>query len=53
MVSPLPDSQCAMSPVLRPLYELSDPALRGSCSPELLAHRDRIYAEHLELPVAL
>jgi glutathione S-transferase len=53
MVSPLPESQCAMPAGLRPLYELKDPALRAACSPELLAHRDRVYAEHLELPVEL
>ena len=53
MVSPLPESQCAIPAGLRPLYELSDPALRAACSPELLAHRDFVYREHLELPVEL
>ena len=38
---------------LRPFYELSDPALRSTCSPELLAHRDFVYREHMELPVRL
>jgi glutathione S-transferase len=53
MVSPLPESQCAMPAGLRALYELKDPALRAACSPELLAHRDFVYREHLELPVRL
>ena len=53
MVSPLPESQCAMPAALRPMYELNDPALRAACSPELLAHRDLVYREHLELPVEL
>jgi len=53
MVSPLPESQCAMPAGLRALYELNDPTLRAACSPELLAHRDFVYREHLELPVEL
>jgi glutathione S-transferase len=53
LVSPLPDAQCAMPAALRPLYEISDPTLRAACSPELLAHRDRVYHEHLELPIEL
>ena len=53
MVSPLPESWCAMPASLRPLYELCDPALRSACSPELLAHRDFVYREHLELPIEL
>ncbi len=53
LISPLPEPQCAMPAMLRPLYELSDPSLRAACAPELLAHRDRVYHEHLELPVEL
>jgi glutathione S-transferase len=52
LISPLPEPQCAMPAMLRPLYELGGPA-RAACSPELLAHRDRVYREHLELPIAL
>jgi glutathione S-transferase len=52
MVSPLPESQCAMPAHMRALYELGDPALRSACSPELLAHRDFVYRGHMELPVA-
>ncbi|HEY8154625.1 MAG TPA: hypothetical protein VII72_10905 [Myxococcota bacterium] len=53
MVSPLPPDQCPMSAGMRGAYELSDPALRSACSPELLAHRDFVYREHLELPIQL
>lgn len=53
LISPLPESECAMPAGLRPLYELGDPALRSACSPELLAHRDFIYRQHLELPIHL
>jgi len=53
MVSPLPEELCPMPANLRPFYELSDPALRSACSPELLAHRDFVYREHMELPVRL
>ena len=53
LISPLPEAQCAMPAGLRTVYELTDPALRAACSPELLAHRDFVYREHLELPVEL
>ncbi len=38
---------------LRSVYEVTDPKLRSACSPELFAHRDRVYREHLELPIQL
>jgi len=53
MVSPLPADQCAMAAGMRRVYEITDPALRSACSPELLAHRDLVYREHLELPIQL
>jgi glutathione S-transferase len=53
LISPLPEPLCPMPGGLRSVYEVTDPALRTACSPELLAHRDRIYQEHLELPVQL
>jgi hypothetical protein len=42
-----------MSAGLRATYELGDPALRAACSPDLRAHRDFVYREHLELPIRL
>ena len=53
LISPLPEPLCAMPGGLRSVYEVADPALRSACSPELLAHRDRVYREHLELPIEL
>jgi glutathione S-transferase len=53
LISPLPEPLCPMPAGLRSVYEVTDPALRSACSPELFAHRDRIYREHLELPVQL
>jgi len=53
LVSPLPAAECAMPAGLRRSYELADPALRSACSPELFAHRDLVYQEHLELPIQL
>ena len=53
LISPLPEPLCAMPGGLRSVYEVTDPALRSCCSPELFAHRDRVYREHLELPIQL
>ncbi|MGH7787230.1 MAG: hypothetical protein ACRERC_10220 [Candidatus Binatia bacterium] len=53
LIEPLPHEQCSMFDVMRPLYTLSDPALRAQVDPALLAHRDWIYAEYLPLPVPL
>jgi glutathione S-transferase len=53
LISPLPEPLCPMPGGLRSVYEVTDPALRSACSPELLAHRERIYREHLELPIDL
>src|SRR5450755_1438317 len=39
---PLPQAQCAM-----------DPSTRAALDPVLLAHRDMMYAKHLELPLSL
>jgi hypothetical protein len=35
------------------MYTCTDPALAGDASSQLLAHRDFIYHEFLELPVDL
>ena len=53
LISPLPEPLCAMPGGLRGVYEVTDPTLRSACSPELFAHRDRVYHEHLELPIQL
>jgi glutathione S-transferase len=53
LISPLPEAECPMAAAMRGAYQLRDPALRAACSEGLLAHRDRIYREHLELPIQL
>jgi len=51
MVEPLPATVCAMPDGVRAGYTLRDPALRKLADPILLEHRDRIYREHLTLPL--
>jgi hypothetical protein len=53
MVEPLPPEQCAMQDFMRAGYTISDPSLRALCDPALMAHRDRVYERHMELPVEL
>jgi len=50
MLAPLPEDQCPMPPGLRFLYTADGP-VRDALDPALLAHRDFVYREHLELPV--
>ena len=42
-----------MAPPAREAFSLLDDATGAAVDPILLAHRDRIYAEHLELPLSL
>jgi glutathione S-transferase len=51
LVEPLPEAQCPLGPGLRALYTVADSVVREACSAELLAHRDRVYREHLRLPL--
>jgi glutathione S-transferase len=53
LVVPLPPEQLALPDALRPAFTCSDPAVLGALSPELLAHRDFVYANHVKLPVEL
>lgn len=53
MIEPLPSELCPMRPELRASYEVRDPVVRAAIDPALLAHRDAVYREHLELPVDL
>jgi hypothetical protein len=50
LIDPLPDEHCRMDPQLRRSYTADDPELRALAAP-LLRHRDRIYREHLGLPL--
>jgi glutathione S-transferase len=54
IVSPLPPDQLPLPEPMRPLFVSPDPAIHELIRKNgLLAHRDRIYQEHLELPVVL
>lgn len=50
---PLPEAVCAMDPATRAAFELREPPTEAALDPVLLAHRDRMYREHLALPLAL
>jgi glutathione S-transferase len=51
LIEPLPRAMCALPDWLRKSYTVADPTIRGALDPALLEHRDRIYADHLELPI--
>ena len=53
MFKPLPEWQCAMDPGTRAAFEWLDDETRAALDPILLAHRDLMYARHLELPLSL
>lgn len=50
---PFPEAQCAMDPNTRAALETRDEATDAALDPVLFAHRDMMYADHLELPLAL
>jgi len=50
---PLPQAQCEMAPGIRAAFETLDARTEAALDPVLLAHRDMMYAEHLELPLSL
>ncbi|MDO8432742.1 MAG: hypothetical protein Q7S58_10090 [Candidatus Binatus sp.] len=51
LIDPLPDEVCKMAPGFRRGYHCTDPVVRAALAPELLAHRDFIYQNYLELPL--
>jgi glutathione S-transferase len=53
LIEPLPEALCPMPPAFRRMYTSTETAIREALTPELLAHRDFIYHEYLELPVDL
>jgi len=53
LFSPLPDDRCAMDPATRAAFQTLDEPTRQALAPELLAHRDRMYADHLACPLSL
>lgn len=53
MLKPLPEAVCAMHPRARAAFEWLDDETRAALDPILLAHRDMMYARHLETPLSL
>ena len=53
MLEPLPHELCPMRRDTRAAYAVRDPLVRAAIDPALLAHRDAIYRDHLELPIDL
>jgi glutathione S-transferase len=53
LIQPLPDELCKMSPGFRRMYVCTHPTITAEVGPQLLAHRDFIYRESLELPLDL
>lgn len=51
LIQPLPDDLCAIPAGFRKIYVCTDPVVQRAASAQLLAHRDFIYHEFLELPV--
>jgi glutathione S-transferase len=53
MFAPLPPELCPMDGATRAAFETRDAETEAALEPILLAHRDRIYREVLELPLSL
>jgi glutathione S-transferase len=53
LFAPLPHEQCEMAASTRAAFALRDPQTEAALEPILLEHRDMMYAQHLELPLAL
>ena len=53
LIQPLPNEFCAIPDGFRRMYTCTHPTVMAAMSPHLLAHRDFIYHEYLELPVDL
>jgi glutathione S-transferase len=53
LIEPLPDHLCPMPAEFRRRYFCEDQVVRTATTPQLMAHRDFIYREYLELPVDL
>ena len=53
MFAPLSHEQCAMDATTRAAFETKDAVVDAALDPILFEHRDMVYAQHLELPLAL
>lgn len=53
LLEPLPEADCAMSARWRDLFRWTPAGMCADDLQMLLAHRDRIYRQHLQLPIPL
>ena len=53
LFTPLPAEQCPMPEPFRAAFSSMDEGERAALDPILVAHRDSVYEEHLELPLTL
>jgi glutathione S-transferase len=53
LLEPLPEAACAMSARWRDLFRWAPEGMRADDRQMLLAHRDRTYRQHLQLPIPL
>jgi glutathione S-transferase len=53
ITAPLSQELCPMSAPMRAMYGSPHPALQAALDPALLEHRDRIYRDHMGLPIEL
>jgi len=53
MFAPLPPEACDIDAATRAIFETPDIRIDSALDPILLAHRDMMYVEHLELPLQL
>jgi glutathione S-transferase len=53
LIEPLPHELCPMPANFRRAYQCTNPVVRAAVTPQLLAHRDFIYHNFLELPIDL
>lgn len=53
LIEPLPEEMCPMGPIYRAMYTNIEASVQAAAHPWLMAHRDFIYTEHLQLPIDL
>jgi glutathione S-transferase len=53
LIAPLPAPQLPLPENVRALFTASEPEVKAALDPALLEHRDRIYQQHLKLPMEL
>ena len=53
VIQPLPPDLCPIPEPLRVSFTNTNPVVAAAATPRLMAHRDFIYREHLELPMQL